>query len=68
MPLRKESLKVSKTLVLSRSGMLPIVAKILPINPFAADREANLPHPLPDLTKTGQSVPRPGDGFTRIFS
>jgi hypothetical protein len=42
--------------------------RILPINPFAADREANLPHPLPDLTKTGQSVPRPGDRFTRIVS
>jgi hypothetical protein len=45
-----------------------MLLRILPINPFAADREANLPHPLPDLTKTGQSIPRPGGGFTRIFS
>jgi len=68
MALRKESLKVSKILVLSRSGMPPNVVEILPINPFAADREANRPHPLPDLTKTGQLVPRPGGCFTRIFS
>jgi hypothetical protein len=52
MPLRKESLKVSKILVLSRSGMLPTVV-ILPIDPVAADREANRPRPLPDFDKDG---------------
>jgi hypothetical protein len=51
MPLRKESLKVSKILVLSRSGMPPTVVKILPIDPVAADREANRPRPLPDFDK-----------------
>jgi len=67
MPLRKESLKVSKILVLLRSGMPPTVV-ILPISPVAADREADWPRPLPDFDKDGTVGSSVGWRFTRIFS
>src|SRR5262249_553676 len=49
--LERESLKVSKILVLSRSGMLAIIVEILPINPFVVDGEADRPRPLPGFDK-----------------
>ena len=65
MPLRKESLKVSKILVLSRSGILPTVENPCPLIHSQRIVSVNRRHPLPDLTKTGQLAPRLGGGPPR---